>query len=243
MILPNVRASFSRTEAAHLVNLLGRDGEAARRSAVERLESGGLDALLDDPRVLNALLTDSGVSAPPALVFYVLIRHALLEGGIDEVEIADYVTALVLGFARSPRPYRIDEEDDEEYHYLVDLVAAMDEATGRRSFLIRAHLGNYSLWLSGLFPDYIEARVQRRGAPPLRYYEEMGATGFRLASETSVAQAYGIEDVLHGAAQRFPALRVALNRVADRHFWPRAGDPVARVLREVRDRFREGNRP
>lgn len=236
MILPTIRASFGRKDALHLVSLLGRYDPELGRLARARLEEEGVDSLLDDPRVQNALLTDPDVTAPPGLIFYVLVRHALLEGGIDDPETADYVASLVLSFGRGGRAYRIAEGSDEEYHYLVDMVARMSEAGERKAFLLRAHLGNYSLWISGLFPDYLEARVQRRGAPPISYYEEMGATGFRLAADSPQAESLGVNHVYRDAARRFTDLRAALNRVSDRHLWPGATNPVNRLLREVVDR-------
>ena len=57
MIMPIIRASFGRSEALHLVELLGRRDEQLREAARDRLEHGGINSLLDDPRVLNALLT------------------------------------------------------------------------------------------------------------------------------------------------------------------------------------------
>ena len=33
----------------------------------------------------------------------------------------------------------------------------------QRAFLLRTHMGNFSLWLLGLFPDFLEARMRRRG--------------------------------------------------------------------------------
>lgn len=236
MILPTIRASFGRKDALHLVRLLGRDDPELGRQARTRLEEEGVDSLLDDPRVQNALLTDPDVSAPPPLIFYVLVRHALLEGGIDDRETADYVASLVLGFGRAGRAYRIAEDSDEEYHYLVDMVARMSEAGERKAFLLRAHLGNYSLWISGLFPDYLEARVQRRGAPPISYYEEMGATGYRMAADTAQAARLGVDNLYRDAARRFTGLRAALNRVSDRFLWPGGSNPVNRLLREVVDR-------
>src|SRR5207244_3342534 len=89
MILPTVRASFGRRDALHLVDLLARRDPELREAARARLEEAGPDSLLDDPRVRNALLTDPDVQAPPSLVFYVLVRQALLEGGIDSAAIAD----------------------------------------------------------------------------------------------------------------------------------------------------------
>lgn len=243
MILPNIRASLTRNDAAHVVTLLGRDDDATRESARERLDAEGLDALLDDPRTLNAILTGGDVSLPPPLVFYVVVRHALLEGRIDDREIADYVSTLMVSFATEKRAYRIHDEDEAEYRYLVDMLQDLHRATGRRAFLLKVHLGNYSLWLSGLFPDWIEARVRRRGAPPIDYYEEMGAAGFRLASETRAAESFGLEDVLRTTGRRFTGIRRALNRVSDRYLWPRGGDPVSRLLRQVAEDFEGRDAP
>jgi len=242
MILPNVRASFGRAEVGLLLGLLAGADEHARRREEDRLREEGIDALLDDPRTLNALLTQKGIStAPPRLVFYVLVRHALLENGIDSPITADYLAALLLEFGRNARAHRIDDAPDApEYHYLADIVEALASATGRQAFLLRAHLGNFALWLSGLFPDYITARVVRRGAPGLRYYEEMGATGYRLAADTADAENWGLDRLYYTFADQFPALRIALNRIADRHLFPMTGDPVERLLRQIADRYRTG---
>lgn len=236
MILPTIRASFGREEALHLVELLGRNDEELRRSAAERLQEDGVDSLLDDPRILNALLTEQRVKAPPALVFYVLVRQALLEGGLDDRATADYVASMIMGFGNARRAYRISDNDAEEFFYLVDMVQEIGEADARRAFLLRVHLGDYSLWLSGLFPDYVDARVRRRGSPPIGYYERMGATGYQLAADSRQAQDLGLDELFREVSSHFTEVRTALNRVSERYLWPDAGDPVARLLREVSDR-------
>jgi hypothetical protein len=238
MILPTIRASFGRRDALHLVELLGRGDPELRDLARNRLEEEGVDSLLDDPRVLNALLTGEAVNAPPALVFYVLVRQALLESGIESVATADFVTSLVLAFGQAGRAYRISDHDQEEFHYLVDLVASLGSAEERRAFLLRTHLGNYCLWLAGLFPDFLEARKRRRGGPPLDYYDRMGSTGYGLAAESSEAGRLGLEGVYREVSKEFGSVRAALNRLSDRYLWPSAGDPVGRLLREVAGRVR-----
>lgn len=236
MILPTIRASFDRGDARHLVDLFGRDPEL-RKEAEARLDEHGIDALLDDPRVLNALLTQESVKAPPELIFYVLVRHALLEGGLDSRSTADFVASVVVAFSRSDRAYRPSEESGEEYHYLVDVVERLSRADEREAFILRAHLGNFSLWLSGLFPDFLESRVRRRGAPSIDYYERMGATGYLLASESRQAQTLGVEHVFRGIARDFQRVRTALNRLSDRYMWGEGAEPVGRLLREVAGRM------
>lgn len=240
MILPNVRASFGRAEANAVLRLL-EDGDAATREhARDRLLEDGIDALLDDPRTLNGILTGDH-SVRPALVFYLLVRHALLESGIDDRTLSDYLAAMLTEFGREDRAYRIQPGDPDRYYYLVDLLAAMDGPDGRRQFLVRAHLGNYALWLSGIFPDHVVARVHRRGAPGIDYVEAMGASGFRLAADSPFATRHGLDHVYRTAAEAFPTLRVALNRIADRYLFPTRARSVDRLIREVTDAFEAGD--
>jgi hypothetical protein len=203
--------------------------EAARL----RLEENGIGSLLDDPRVRNALLTETDVTVPPEVIFYVLVRQALLEGGIDDETTSDYVASMLVSFGRAGRAYRISDGDDSEFHYLTDMVSELQSADGRRRFLLRVHMGDFALWMSGLFPDYLEERTRRKGAPPISYFEELGATGYRGASESLEAGELGMETVLRDVADQFSAVRTALNRISDRHFWPASGNPVGRLLREV----------
>ena len=239
MIIPNVRASFGRAEAAYLVWLLSRGNEQTRLHWDERLREQGFDAILDDPRTFNALMAGRELSsAPPDLVFYLLVRHAPLEDGIADRALADYLAALIATFGREGRAWQIADES-AEYHYLTDIVAEGDRSTGRRAFLLRAHLGEFALWLSGLFPDHINGRVQRRGAPGIDYFEQLGSTGFRMASRFTDAEEIGLAQLYRNCADFFPALRVALNRVADRHVFPATGDRIDRLLRQVADQFRE----
>ena len=233
MIMPTIRASIGRTDAIHLVELLAAGDEELRASVRDRLETDGLDALLDDPRTLNALLTRTEVKAPPHVVFYVLVRQALMEGGVDDRGTADYVASMILGFVRSGRAYRVTEDAEREYRYLVDIVTQIPESSAREAFLLRTHLGDFSLWLSGIFPAFIEGRVRRRGAPPIEYYERLGAAGYTLASESPEAQTLGVERLFTEVSDHFSSVRVALNRISDRYLFPSGGDPVDRLLREL----------
>lgn len=231
MIQPNVRASFGRREAEMLLALAGPEGE-------ERLRLDGIDSLLDDAAVVRALLRRGGVDLAPApLVFYLLVRHALLEREIQDRQLADYTAAVLLEFGRVRRGERQDEEHLPETLYLTDVLMEIDRARGDREFLLRAHVGNLALWLAGVFPDFLTHRVQRRGAPPISYYDEVGASGFRSAAAMDLAVRYGLGELFLQFADRFSDVRSALNGLSDALFFPQPPDSVERVLREVSDRF------
>jgi hypothetical protein len=229
MIRPNVRASFGRREAELLVSIVGPQGE-------ERLREQGLDALLDDAQVVRALLRGGAVShAPAPLLFYLLVRHALLQREIADRQLADYTAALLLEFGDARRAF--SPGDGERFFYLADILEAAERARGESEFHLRTHLGNYALWLAGVFPDHIAHRVRRRGAPPLSYYDEMGAAGFRTAAASLPAARHGLGEVLTRAADRFTDVREALNTLSDGLFFRTARDPVERLLRQVHDDF------
>ena len=229
MIKPNVRASFGRREAEILVSLSGPAGEA-------RLREGGIDALLDDAELVRTFLQRGGISSAPApLAFYLLVRHAFLARQILDRQLADYTAALLLEFGMAGRAYRIGESQEEEFFYLADILAALEVARGEQEFLLRVHLGNFALWLGGVFPDHITHRVQRRGAPPLSYYDELGAAGFRSAAAMDLSLRHGLGELFLRVSEEFPNLRSALNSLSDALFFPRPKDGIERVLREVKD--------
>lgn len=235
MILANTRARLTRDDAQLVVRLIARGSGRAQDAAEGTLADQGLDPLLDDPTLPEALLASrQGAHASLPLFCYVVVRHALRRAGEDDRVLADYVASLLLHFGLRQRARRLADHDDATYDTLASLGEELDGRDAQRAFLARAHLGNYALWLSGLFPDHIEQRRWRRGGPDLGYFETMGTRGFRLAADHRLANEHGLAPLFAAAAERFPRLRVALNQVSDRLLFPNVHTPE-RLMRQVRD--------
>ena len=233
MILADTRHHLTRNDAELAARLIARDSRAELAEMERELADRGIDALLDDPRLPAALLRSrQGACASLPLFAYVMVRHALIRLGESERMIADYLAALVMHFGVRDRAWRVSDADDQVYVALADLAADLDDPDGRRSFLVRTHLGNYALWLSGLFPDYVEHRKWRRGGPDLDYYEEMGRRGFQLAADHRLAENHGLATLYATAAERFGLLRAALNDVSDALLFPDRSSPE-RLMRQV----------
>jgi hypothetical protein len=238
MILANVRASLTRDDAQLALHLVGRASGGDFDAAEGTLRDGGIDALLDDPRLLAAIIEDHlGARVGFPLFCYVVVRHALRNVGEHDRVLADYTAAILLHFGLKQRAGQIAEHDDEAYSSLAALVDDVDGPDARRNFLVRQHLGNYALWLSGLFPDYIEHRRWRRGGPNLDYYEDLGRRGFQLAADHRLAREQGLTPLFQVAAERFALLRMALNAVSDSLLFPHWHTPE-RLMRQVRDETR-----
>jgi hypothetical protein len=168
--------------------------------------------------------------------FYILVRHAFRRSGLNSREVADYVAEVLAEFARSERARCVVPGQPGALDYLFEMLSALRAADDRTSFVIRAHIGNYSLFLSGVFPERIRFRAEARGFPDLRYYEGLGRTQYRVASDHRLAQRYELTEIFSTLADRFEATRVALNDISDRLFsLSDPGDAVEAMLQKLRN--------
>jgi hypothetical protein len=221
MIRANTRSRLTAADLQLVLLLLSR-GSAHRRAWLERrLALDGPDSLLDAPDLAERLLAVRTLLVPSEPLFlYVVVRYALRQADIDDRDLADYLAAMLLDFGRRDRAWRVDWNDDQRHRYLVDILMDLEASDGPRRFKVMVHLGNYALWLAGLFPDYIAARHLRKGGPDLGYYDALGRRGFELASDHRLADEFGLDGVFRTAAEQFPSVRTALNGMSERVFFP-----------------------
>jgi hypothetical protein len=226
MIVADTRGNLDQSDLRLVLLLLSQGSEAARERWQSRLAAEGPDPLLDAPELPGRLMAVRTLLAPSETLFlYVMVRHALRSEGVDDAALADYIAALLLAFGQRDRAWRVDWNDDHRHRYLVDIVADLAAADGDRRFKVMAHLGNYALWLAGVFPDYVAARQLRRGGPGLSYYDSLGRRGFALAADHALADRLGLEGVFRAAADRFGVVREALTTLSDRVFFPNVVTP------------------
>jgi hypothetical protein len=104
---------------------------------------------------------------------------------------------------------------DIELRYLSDILLAIRNAPPSEAFLLRAHLANYALFLSGLFSENIDNRA-KRGAPDLSFYEELGRANFHAAAGHRDARRFDLHEIYRELADGFRDARLALNDLAAR---------------------------
>jgi hypothetical protein len=186
------------------------------------------DLILDDERLFHALLERRGcLRVSSRFYFYILVRQVFRRSDLHDRAVADYVAELLAEFSRAERSRCVPAGQTSSLDYFVDMLAALQTADDRTSFLIRVHIGNYSLFLSGVFPERIRLRAELRGCPGLKYYEGLGRANFRTASDHRLARQYAVSDIFNTLAERFETTRLALNDISDRLF--SLGDPPCPV--------------
>jgi hypothetical protein len=219
LIQSNCRAQFAAEDIEFILSVLG--GKIGTAECLVKLLSDeeSRDVILDDEALLQALLERRGcLKVSSRFYFYILVRHVFRRADIQERNVADYVAELLAEFVLSERSRCLVPGQPNPLDYFFEMLSALNTADDRTSFYIRVHMGNYSLFLSGVFPGRIRSRAEARGFPDLKYYEGVGRTQYRMASDHRLAHRYELTQVYSTLAERFAATRLALNDIADRLF-------------------------
>lgn len=215
MIKANCRDRFTAEDFDFVVQVLGK----SRRDAVSLTElltdSSVRDSILDHEKLVHAILSQNAhLSISPQFYFYILTRHVLKETGIADRKISDYIASLLETFSQTARMKSPADSTGNPIQYLSDMLVALRDASPSQTFLIRAHVGNYSLFLSGIFHETVAHRTQR-GAPDFSYYEDIGRMNFKIVASHTVARSCDLSDIYNALSERFHEIRLALNRLSD----------------------------
>jgi hypothetical protein len=224
MIRPNCRAQFAAEDIDFILSVLGRKISTAECLVKLLADEESRDLILDDEALLHALLERRGcLRVSSRFYFYILVRQVLRRSGIEDRAVADYVAEVLAEFSHAERARCLVPGHEAPLDYFFEMLAALQTADDRTSFLIRVYIGNHSLFLSGVFPARIRYRAEVRGAPDMKYYEGLGRTHYRVASDHRLAQRYEVAEIFNTLAERFETTRLALNDIADRYI--AIGDP------------------
>ena len=228
MIQPNCRVQFTAGDIAFIMAVLGKKEDAAALVSL-LTDPETRDLILDNDALFHALLEQRGCLTVSAhFYFYILVRHVLRQTGIEDRTVADYVAEMLTEFSREERRRLSVPGQAGTLDYFFDMLAALRTADDHTAFCIRAHIGNHSLFLSGVFPDRIRQRAERRACPDLKYYEEMGRMNFRVAGNHRLARRYDLAPIFDTLSTSFGKTRLALNDLAERVF--SLGDPEPPLL-------------
>src|SRR5436190_14302080 len=219
LIQAHCRAKFADEDIDFILSVLGPRLGTADCLVKLLADEESRDLVLDDEALLHALLERRGcLRVSSRFYFYILVRNVFRRSDIQDRRVADYVAEVLSEFARAERARCVVPGQANPLDYFFEMLTALQKADERTSFFIRVHIGNHSLFLSGVFPDRIRFRAEARGFPDLKYYESLGRMHYRIASDHRLAQRYDVADIFNTLAERFKATRLALNDISERLF-------------------------
>ena len=216
LVRPMCRNKLSAEDFSFIQTVLSQSREDGPALKSLLLDPETLDAILDQKELYLAVQNKAQtLKISSHLYFYILVRHTLLEAKIDDQKLADYVASLLVDFAREDTQKKLFPGISEPMRYLIDIVTQIEKSDYYHRFFLYAHLGNQTLFLSGLFPNHIRLKEQRRAAPGLRYYESMGRSHFKAARNHPLAKEFDMQRLYDDLYQTFRDTRKALNGLAE----------------------------
>jgi hypothetical protein len=150
-------------------------------------------------------------------------RHQLAQGfrayGLAEPQALEYVSDILTRFAHTRALYALRDDSGRPLEHIVDMLVAYDQAARGRAREIVRHLGEYTLFMSGLFRH----RLSERGE--LEYYLSQGTGAFWRCADAEPNPAR--RQLYRHVHQRFRTISAVLNDLR-RVRWPLEPDGAAR---------------
>lgn len=172
------------------------------------------DTILDNQKIFRAISEwNKSVAISCHLYFYVLVRNTLLKKSIDDRILSDYIAMLLAESIQTYKVYPSESGAAQPIKYIVDLMNNMENSNATQQFYQKADIGNYSLYLTGIFPSFIEKRESSKAAPGIAYYETMGKANFNSLSEHSLAEQHQVDAIYGKLGEGFAEIRLALNEI------------------------------
>ncbi|MCX7713084.1 MAG: hypothetical protein N2035_05390 [Chthoniobacterales bacterium] len=216
MILPNCRAKLTAGDLEFIAKVLNKNSEQKNTIYNLLCDPDCRDCILDDDKIYREIIESSEtLQISPNLLFYVLCRKALRGTPADVREVADYLASMLGKFMLISRMSCPEELGEQDLRYICDALRALSQASHEQAFILRAHLANYCLFLSGIFHEYLEKRC-RRGGPSLSFYEDVGRSNYAVAAKDQRAKKFGLESIFETLASSFHEVRLGLTELADR---------------------------
>lgn len=213
MIQANCRAQFTADDFSFVVRVLAKSQRDAVSLVSLLSDEAERDAILDHDLIYESVVDGTGcLQVSAAFYFYILTRRVLKRVSLDERALTDYVAAVLLGFSKTSQlRAQGDTPTSRSFTYLSDLMTQAQNCPPEQAFVVRVHMANYALFLSGMFAERVNAHVQRRGAPSLSFYESVGQSTFRSMADHPQARRTKLETIFRLLGEEFRRVRVALN--------------------------------
>lgn len=190
--------------------------------ALTQRDRDGLAALMDDPDAVKMIIDHPklfeamfmnrrAAFLSPEFFFFVLVRQTLKRAGVEDLEVADYMAVVCADFGLPATAEQKLPAHRLESLYSIDYITALENAGPHERFFIHVQCANQFLVLTSLYPDFLQHRAERRGAPDVEFYEQVVVSHLEAAGKHALAEEFALDDTLTHVASSFPPARRAMN--------------------------------
>jgi hypothetical protein len=164
--------------------------------------------------------------------FHNMVRQSFWQLGINDATVARYVAEVLTDFARADHLYNIRVRRGRKTDSVVEMLVSQPRPPGDETDLLverrlRKYVGDYTLFMSGIFRRYVEARGY------LEYYLEEGSRSYRTVSELDLSLYRAGFILFQELSKKFEYYSGALDYIRKAYFASEPGkDPFAGFFRQ-----------
>ncbi len=162
------------------------------------------------------------------------IKMSFSELRIWNTEIMEYICDMLTRFSRTDALYRIRHPEDRRLELVVEMLLEASQSSDvtdesfnpSREWEIRRHIGDYTLFMTGIFRENVEKRSI------LDFYMAEGKRSYLSAAQINRVLYMPGAHLLEALSRDFEHIAGALNYMKKVHLQPQAHEGQYRVLAE-----------
>ena len=145
-------------------------------------------------------------------------KHLVNTAGVDDPQMARYIAGVLVDFTHVDSLYRIRNAKgrrlEEVGEMMIESNPLLDAPSFFREREVRKHIGDYTLFIAGLFPEYVH-RLPTRGMRMDAFidYMQAGKESYRIVASFDQFEFRDVAPLFRRLAERFELCVFGLNLV------------------------------
>lgn len=145
--------------------------------------------------------------------------------GVVDTQLVDYVSQLLVRFTRVEALQRVRRPDGKPAGEVIAMVAEAEQRIGEARREVHRHIGDYTLFWSGLYPEALRQMKSRDSADQFIDYCAQGKRAYRIASSIHGDDRTASNELLKRMSDQFDLCAYGLREI--RREWERRDDSGA----------------
>ncbi len=142
--------------------------------------------------------------------------------GVVDTELVDYVSQLLIRFTRVDGLQRVRMLDGRPATEVVAMVAEAQQRIGEAKREVHRHIGDYTLFWSGLYPEALRQMQGKDTGDQFLSYCAQGKRAYRIASSIESDERTAPSELLRRMSEQFDLCAYGLREI--RREWERRDD-------------------
>ncbi|TWT43391.1 hypothetical protein [Botrimarina hoheduenensis] len=156
---------------------------------------------------------DRNASAARRFLAGVTEQAFMVELGVVDPPLVDYVTEMLTRFLSTDSLYSVRSVRGERLTQVADMLAEAEARRGQAKRTLHRHIGDFTLFWTGVFPEAAERLRKTGGKDALLNYRELGKRSYAVASRIPVELELASSDVLERLSDEFELCVYGLGEV------------------------------